>query len=97
MIMNSDESGMVGSLKVIFSKPFRTTVGRFSLRADRRNEFVDDIRKGKVFVLTVYKQPWGVAFHYFPERVRDEFPGLFKRENAEPRRASALSALRDRS
>jgi len=54
-------------------------IGMFSLRTGRRNEFVDDIRQGKVFVLTIYKQPWGVAFHYFPKRARDEFPELFER------------------
>jgi hypothetical protein len=55
-------------------------MGMFSLRTSRRNEFIDDIRQGKVFVLAIYKQPWGVAFNYFPKRTRDEFPKLFERE-----------------
>ena len=55
-------------------------MGIYSLRTARRNEFIDDIRQGKVFVLSIYKQICGVAFNYFPERTRDEFTDLFKRE-----------------
>ncbi len=54
-------------------------MGIYSLRTARRNEFIDDIRQGKVFLLTIYRQICGVASNRFPERARNESSDLFER------------------